>query len=130
MADKPTMFAITREELEGKQAIERDAPRKQAVPTGPAPRKNLGDQSRTDAFDPSKDDPSTRIAPPPAPASSAPARSTGYSNKAALGDERDRSYGVLSPPKGLGYAKGGMVKHGSPKVSAPCGDSKTVKCYK
>lgn len=27
-----------------------------------------------------------------------------------------------------GYSKGGMVKAGSPKVSAPCGDTKTIKC--
>jgi len=27
------------------------------------------------------------------------------------------------------YNKGGMVKLGSPKVSAPCADTKTIKCY-
>jgi hypothetical protein len=27
------------------------------------------------------------------------------------------------------YNKGGMVKVGSPKVSAPCKDTKTIKCY-
>jgi hypothetical protein len=26
------------------------------------------------------------------------------------------------------FSRGGMVKHGSPKVSAPCRDTKTVKC--
>jgi hypothetical protein len=26
------------------------------------------------------------------------------------------------------YSKGGMVKLGSPKVSAPCSDSKTLSC--
>jgi hypothetical protein len=28
------------------------------------------------------------------------------------------------------FAGGGMVKAGSPKVSAPCRDTKTLKCYK
>jgi hypothetical protein len=28
----------------------------------------------------------------------------------------------------LGYSRGGMVKAGSPKVSAPCRDTKTIKC--
>jgi hypothetical protein len=28
-----------------------------------------------------------------------------------------------------GYNKGGTVKPGAPKVSAPCKDTKTIKCY-
>jgi hypothetical protein len=27
------------------------------------------------------------------------------------------------------YNTGGMVKAGSPKVTAPCADTKTLKCY-
>jgi hypothetical protein len=34
-----------------------------------------------------------------------------------------------NPSAAPSYKKGGMVKAGSPKLSAPCGDTKTIKCY-
>jgi len=38
--------------------------------------------------------------------------------------EFNRSIGRRS-----GYARGGMVKAGSPKVTAPCSDTKTIRCW-
>ena len=45
----------------------------------------------------------------------------GVRNKAQLGTPR-------YPQNTRNFAKGGMVKHGSPKVSDKCSDTKTVKC--
>ena len=46
------------------------------------------------------------------------------------GDKVRRDMGMGYPlAPNQSYRKGGMVKHGSPSVSAPCKDTKTLKCY-